>query len=207
MYLLVYYLFEHFCMFFQIPSTFTNLRRFFKRLPLNQTLVASYLDLYLVQTFWHARLRLQDLNESGGIHHCWEVWFWRSQLRLSLRLNAKIIALLSYFIFPLSLQTLDRTRGQGHGVTVSRACHEVLTSQWPIFLMTQSVLLCQDDEFVIPWPPCAHCVHARCSLLIVASISGSRVTSLAWSPQPPIMSVLATNSGAQNTSTQLHLCV
>lgn len=128
MYLLVYYLFEHFCMFFQIPSTFMNLRRFFKRLPPNQTLVASYLDLYLVQTFWHARLRLQDLNESGGIHHCWEVWFWRSQLRLSLRLNAKIIALLSYFIFPLSLQTLDRTRGQGHGVTR----HAPVTRCWPV---------------------------------------------------------------------------
>ena len=49
-------------------------------------------------------------------------------------------------------------------------------------------------------------IRGECSLLIVAWIS-SRVTSLAWSPQPPIMPALATNSGAQNTSTQLHLCV
>ena len=109
--------------------------------------------------------------------------------------------LLSYFISDGgagALHTLDRARGQGHsGVS----CHEKLTNGW---CSSWHALLYFVRMMTSPFSdrPCVHCVHTRCpcSLLIVASIS------LSWSPQPPIMSARAANSGAQNTSTQLHLC-
>lgn len=127
------------CLLFQILSTFGYLNRISQKAHQprsdstkskwsNSGCILSWL-LNLVQTFRHARLCLQDLNESGGIPNCWEVWFWRSQL--SLRLNAKIIGLLSYFISPMAGGITDIRQGPGPrsprcGCHV--ACHEVLTN-------------------------------------------------------------------------------
>ena len=117
--------------------------------------------------------------------------------------------LLSYFISDggagATLQTLDRARGQGHsGVTwpvmncwpMADVPHDTLcftlSGWWLLYSMTGLCPLCPHEVLMISSYCCLHLLH---------------IASLAWSPQPPIMSALATNSGAQNTSTQLHLCV
>ena len=121
-----------------------------------------------------------------------------------MRLNAKIIALLSYFISRLSLQTLDKTRGQGHGVTrLSRGADQSMADiphDNLLYFVRMMTSLFHDRPVSIVSTRGAHDLF----LLLPPS---PHIASLAWSPQPPIMSALATNSGAQNTSTQLHLCV
>ena len=97
----------------------------------NSGCILSWL-LNLVQTLRHARPCLQDLNESQGIPNCWEVWFWRSQL--SLRLNAKIIGLLSYFISPMAGGITDIRQGPGPR-SQRCGCHvacNAVTRCWPM---------------------------------------------------------------------------
>ena len=174
----------------------------------NSGCILSWL-LNLVQTFRHARPCLQDLNESQGIPNCWEVWFWRSQL--SLRLNAKIIGLLSYFISPMAGGITDIRQGPGPrsprwGVTwpvmkcwpMADVPHDMLcftlSGWWILYSMTAACLLFPYEVFMF--------------LLIAASIS-STVTSLAWSwpghPNPPLCQSWPQIAGATKHSTRLHL--
>ena len=166
----------------------------------NSGCILSWL-LNLVQTLRHARPCLQDLNESQGIPNCWEVWFWRSQL--SLRLNAKIIGWLSYFISPMAGGITDIRQGPGpRSPRCHVACHEVLTngrcSSWHALLyfvrMMNSLFHDRRVSIVpirgvhVPSYCCLHLLHGHIISLVMA-----------WSPQPPIMSELATNSGGHKT--------